>query len=272
MSKSRNRALLHRRLGKMTHHVFAWLAFIFLLTPLLIVVPISFSGGSYLRFPPESYSVRWYENYFAQSGWIDATILSLKVGIVATIISVCVGFLFALGTTRGLKRWAPTLERLAIAPMVIPSIVYSVSMYSLFSSFGLVGSWLGIALAHSILCLPFVVIVLAASLREYDMDQETAAMGLGANRVTAIWRITIPQIRPSLLSAAFLAFITSFDELVVAMFLSGTFGTLPKKMFDNIRLQIDPTIAAVSVLEIVMVIIVMVVLMRLNRANTSQLT
>jgi ABC-type spermidine/putrescine transport system permease subunit II len=97
-------------------------------------------------------------------------------------------------------------------------------------------------------------------------------MGLGASRLTAIRRITIPQIRPSLLSAAFLAFITSFDELVVAMFLSGTFGTLPKKMFDNIRLQIDPTIAAVSVMEILMVILVMAVLMRLNRANVGRLS
>jgi putative spermidine/putrescine transport system permease protein len=261
-----------RKAGAGIHHVFAGLVFLFLLTPLLIVVPISFSGGSYLRFPPESYSTRWYETYFTQDSWIDATILSLQVGVVATIISVSTGFLFALGITRGLGKWGAMLEKVALAPMIVPSIVYSVSMYSLFSSIGLVGNWFGIALAHSILCLPFVVIVLAASLREYDMDQETAAMGLGASRLTAIRRITVPQIRPSLLSAAFLAFITSFDELVVAMFLSGTFGTLPKKMFDNIRLQIDPTIAAVSVMEIIMVILVMAALMRLNRANTGRLT
>jgi ABC-type spermidine/putrescine transport system permease subunit II len=196
----------------------------------------------------------------------------LQVGVVATVISVAVGFLFALGITRGLRKWGPALEKVALAPMIVPSIVYSVSMYSLFSRLGLVGNWFGIALAHAILCLPFVVIVLTASLREYDIDQETAAMGLGASRLTAIRRITIPQIRPSLLSAAFLAFITSFDELVVAMFLSGTFGTLPKKMFDNIRLQIDPTIAAVSVMEILMVILVMIVLMRLNRANVGRLS
>ncbi|MFD2238189.1 ABC transporter permease [Aureimonas populi] len=272
MLNSRRRSFLLRRAGVGIHHVLAWLVFLFLLAPLLIVVPISFSGGAYLRFPPESYSTQWYEAYFAQDSWINATILSLQIGIVATIISVSVGFLFALGITRGLRSWAPTLEKLAIAPMVVPSIVYSVSMYSLFSSLGLVGNWFGIALAHAILCLPFVVIVLAASLREYDMDQEIAALGLGASRLTAIRRITIPQIRPSLLSAAFLAFITSFDELVVAMFLSGTFGTLPKKMFDNIRLQIDPTIAAVSVMEIVMVILVMAVLLRINRANASRLT
>jgi len=261
-----------RRIGNVAHHIFSWVTFLFLLTPLLIVIPISFSGGSYLSFPPKSYSTRWYETYFAQDSWIDATILSLQVGVVATVISVAVGFLFALGITRGLRKWGPALEKVALAPMIVPSIVYSVSMYSLFSRLGLVGNWFGIALAHAILCLPFVVIVLTASLREYDIDQETAAMGLGASRLTAIRRITIPQIRPSLLSAAFLAFITSFDELVVAMFLSGTFGTLPKKMFDNIRLQIDPTIAAVSVMEILMVILVLIVLMRLNRANVGRLS
>jgi putative spermidine/putrescine transport system permease protein len=149
--------------------------------------------------------------------------------------------------------------------------VYSVSMYSLFADLGLVGTWYGIALAHTVLCLPFVIIVLTAGLKEYDIDQETAAIGLGASRLVAIRRITIPQIRSSLFSAAFLAFITSFDELVVAMFLSGTFGTLPKKMFDNIRLQIDPTIAAVSVLEIVMVVVVMFVLLRMNKGKASRL-
>lgn len=250
---------------------FSWLVFLFLVAPLLVVVPISFSGGSYLRFPPDSYSVRWYETYFGSQSWIDATLLSILVGTVATILSVALGFLFALGITRGLRGWSGALEKVALAPMIVPSIVYSVSMYSLFSSLGLVGTWYGIALAHTVLCLPFVIIVLTAGLKEYDIDQETAAIGLGASRLVAIRRITIPQIRSSLLSAAFLAFITSFDELVVAMFLSSTFGTLPKKMFDNIRLQIDPTIAAVSVLEIVMIVIVMFVLLRMNKGKASRL-
>lgn len=259
------------RIWVLVSHAFAGMAFLFLVFPLLIVVPISFSGGSYLRFPPQSYSTRWYEAYFAQESWIDATILSIQVACVATVIAMSVGLPFAIGVTRSLGKVGPIIEKLSIAPMVVPTIVYSVSMYSLFSSLGLVGNWIGIALAHAVLCLPFVIIVIVASLREYDLDQEYAAMSLGANRLTAIRRITLPQIRPALLSAAFLSFITSFDELVVAMFLSGTFGTLPKKMFDNIKLQIDPTIAAISVIEIVVLVVVMAVLIRVNRSNATNL-
>jgi len=258
-------------LGNGLLRIFSWIVFLFLVSPLLVVVPISFSGGSYLRFPPESYSLRWYATYFGSETWIDATLLSVLVGVVATVLSVAFGFLFALGITRGLRKWSGALEKLALAPMIVPSIVYSVSMYALFADLRLVGTWYGIALAHTVLCLPFVIIVLTAGLKEFDIDQETAAIGLGASRLVAIRRITIPQIRSSLFSAAFLAFITSFDELVVAMFLSGTFGTLPKKMFDNIRLQIDPTIAAVSVLEIAMVVIVMFVLLRMNKGKAGRL-
>lgn len=249
----------------MTLTLLAWLTMLFLVAPLIVVVPISFSGGAYLQFPPESYSLQWYRGYFQDPTWIAATFLSLRIALVATVLALVLGFPFALAITRGLKRWGQGLERLSMAPMIVPTIVYSVSVYSLFSDLSLVGNWIGIALAHTVYCFPFAVVVLVAGLRKFDLTQEDAARGLGASRLTAVRRVTIPQIRSSFLSAGFLCFIMSFDELVISMFLSGVFGTLPKKMFDNIRLSIDPTIAAVSVLEITVVIVVMAFLLRMNR-------
>ena len=119
MSHPRSRLKALKWPGKGLLGVFSWLVFIFLVAPLLVVVPISFSGGSYLRFPPDSYSVRWYQTYFGSQSWIDATLLSILVGTVATILSVVLGFLFALGITRGLRRWSGALEKLALAPMIV---------------------------------------------------------------------------------------------------------------------------------------------------------
>ena len=120
----------------------------------------------------------------------------------------------------------------------------------------------GVVLAHTVHAIPFVVLIVAASLRTFDQSQEHAAMGLGASRLGAIWHVTLPQIRPAIVSAAFIAFISSFDELVIAMFLGGTNFTLPKKMFDNILYEIDPTIAAVSVLQIILVSVVLILASR----------
>jgi len=253
------------RIGGIILKLWAYLVFALLLLPLLVVVPISFSGGAYVRFPPTSYSLQWYEAYLGDPAWITATLLSLKIGFASTFLTMLLGLPFALAVTHGLRRWSGALEKLAMAPMIVPTIVYAVSMYALYSDLGLVGNWYGIALAHAVTCLPFVTVVLCAGLRDFDIDQEHAAIGLGASRFVAFWRITLPQIKPSVYSAAFLAFIMSFDELVISMFLSGSFGTLPKKMFDNVRLQVDPTIAAVSVIEIAAVLIIMLILLRYNK-------
>lgn len=260
------------RVGGILLKVWAYLVFAFLLLPLLVVVPISFSGGAYVRFPPTSYSLQWYQAYLGDPAWINATLLSLKIGFASTFLTMLLGLPFALAVTHGLRRWSGVLEKLAMAPMIVPTIVYAVSMYALYSDLGLVGNWYGIALAHAVTCLPFVTVVLCAGLRDFDIDQEHAAIGLGASRLVAFWRITLPQIRSSVYSAAFLAFIMSFDELVISMFLSGSFGTLPKKMFDNVRLQVDPTIAAVSVLEIGAVLISMLILLRYNKNKPATIS
>lgn len=238
------------------------LVFLFLMLPLAIVFPISFSSSPYLRFPPPGWSLRWYRAYIEDPVWIDATLRSLKIAGTATVLAVVMGTLLAFSIVRGRYRGRSLLNQVAVLPMIVPSIVYSIAVYGLFAQLKLIGLWPGIALAHAVLAIPYVTIIVAAGLRTFDLAQEQAAMGLGASRLTAVWRVTMPQIRPSLVSAAFLAFIASFDELVVAMFLGGSNMTLPKKIFDNIMMEIDPTIAAVSVMKITLVTLLLILAAR----------
>ncbi|MBX9749377.1 MAG: ABC transporter permease [Roseococcus sp.] len=229
------------------------LVFTFLMLPLLVVFPISVSSASYMQFPPPGFSWQWYQRYFGDEIWIEATIRSFQVAALCTALAMLLGVPLAFLLVRSKRRGMWMLDRLAAAPIIVPTIILSIAIYSIFARLQLIGVWYGVAIAHTVLALPFVVILVGAGLRGFDQAQEQAAMGLGASWPVAIWRITLPQLRPSLISAAFLAFISSFDELVVAMFLSGAAMTLPKKMFDNIMMEIDPTIAAVSVTQILLV-------------------
>lgn len=241
------------------------LTFAFLMLPLLVLIPISFSAGTYLRFPPPGFSLKWYERYLADPAWIDATWRSLQIGGATTVLSLLIGIPLAFGLVRGTFRGRKLIEAGMSAPMIVPHIVISIAIYGMFSRLGLIGEWYGVAIAHTVLALPFVLIVLVAGLRGFDTNLELAARGLGASRIAAVRTVTLPMLAPSVYSAAFLAFITSFDELVVAMFLSGANMTLPKKMFDTILTEIEPTVAAVSVLQIVLVTVLLILSARVRR-------
>jgi len=243
----------HRRPRGLLLGIAAWSVFAFLMLPLLVVFPISVSSASYLQFPPPGFSWQWFQRYWDDPAWIEATIRSLKVAALCTAIAMLLGVPLSFALVRSRLRIMRVMEQLVATPIIVPHIIFSIAVYAVFARMRLIGSWQGIALAHAVLALPFVVILVSAGLRSFDEAQEQAAMGLGARWPTAVWRVTLPQIRPSLVSAGLLAFISSFDELVVAMFLSGASMTLPKKMFDNIMLEIDPTIAVVSVLQIILV-------------------
>ena len=243
-------------------HAYCALLFAFLTLPMVIVALLSFSASPYLVFPPPGFSLRWYAAYFADPIWIDSTIRSVKVALSTMVGATVLGTLLAFSLVRGRYPGRGFIDQLSIAPLVVPAIVYSVAIYSLFAQLKLIGEWPAIALAHTVHTLPFVVLIVGAALRTFDIAQEQAAVGLGATRFQAITRITLPQIRPALVSAAFLVFISSFDELVIAMFLGGSRMTLPKKMFDNIMNDIDPTIAAVSVLQMGLVVIALVITSR----------
>lgn len=255
------------RPGRLLLAGFAGLVYLFLLLPLLIVFPISFSSAQYLQFPPPGWSLQWYERYLNSPNWLTPTWLSLKVAMATTALSLLLGVPLAFGLTRARFRGRDAIEKLSMAPIIVPTIVLSIALYGLFAKLKLIGAWYGIAIAHTLLALPFVVVLVVAGLRDFDLNQELAALGLGASRWRAVWHVTLPQIRPSLVSAAFLAFISSFDELVVAMFLGGANMTLPKKMFDNIRMEIDPTIAAISALQIVLVSALLALAARFGRGG-----
>jgi len=245
--------------GRLVLYAFSGLVFLFLMLPLFIVFPISFSSASYLQFPPPGWSLRWYEAYVNDPVWIAATFRSLKIAACTTVLATLLGTLLAFSLVRGRYPGREWVNQVSATPLIVPTIIYSVAVYGMFSSLRLIGDWRGIVLGHTVHALPYVVVIMTAALRTFDIAQENAAMGLGASRLRAIWRVTLPQIRPALISAVFLAFISSFDELVIAMFLGGSNMTLPKKMFDNIVNAIDPTIAAVSVLQIVIVSIALLV-------------
>jgi putative spermidine/putrescine transport system permease protein len=239
--------------------------YIFLMLPLLVVFPISLSSAAYMQFPPPGLSWQWYERYLDDPQWIDATVRSLYIAVATGILALALGVPLAFSLVRGKfpGRWL--VDRIALAPLIVPTIIVSVAVYGLFAKLKLIGEWYGLVIAHTVLALPFVVLVMSAGLRDFDRALEQAAEGLGASRTRTLLKITLPLLRPSLVSAGLLAFISSFDELVVALFLAGPNMTLPKKMFDNILMEIDPTIAAVSVMQILLVSIVLVLIGRFGR-------
>jgi putative spermidine/putrescine transport system permease protein len=239
--------------------------YIFLMLPLLVVFPISFSSAAYMQFPPPGLSWQWYERFLDDPQWIDATVRSLYVGAATAILALALGVPLAFSLVRGKFPGLWLVDRIALAPLIVPTIILSIAVYGMFARLKLIGEWYGLVVAHTVLALPFVVLVMSAGLRDFDRGLEQAAQGLGASRTRTLLRITLPLLRPSLVSAGLLAFISSFDELVVALFLAGPNMTLPKKMFDNILMEIDPTIAAVSVMQILLVSIVLMLIGRFGR-------
>lgn len=243
--------------------------YLFLMLPLLVVFPISLSSAPYLQFPPPGLSWQWYERFLDDPQWIDATVRSLQIGVATATLALVLGVPLSFALARGRFPGRQLLDRLALAPIVVPTIIFAVAIYGVFSQLRLIGEWYGLALAHTVLALPFVVLVMVAGLRDFDRSLEQAAEGLGASRWRSLWHITLPLLRPSLISAGLLAFISSFDEVVVALFLAGARMTLPKKMFDNILMEIDPTIAAVSVMQILLVSLVLFLIGRFGRGLSA---
>ena len=166
--------------------------FAFLMLPLIVILPISFTSSDYLGFPPPGFSLRWYQAYFADPLWITATLRSLAIAAAVTVLATVLGTLLAFSIVRGRYPGRAVVSQIATAPLAVPTIVYSVAVYGLFSTLKLVGQWQGIALAHTVHALPFVVLIMGAALRTVDPAQEQAAMGLGASRLGAILRVTLP--------------------------------------------------------------------------------
>lgn len=230
-----------------------WLAVIgttvlfFLILPTLIVIPMSFSDAAYLEFPPKEWSLRWYREYFGSIEWMAATRTSIIAAVLTTLIATPVGALAAYGLHCSSSRIRNAAQIVVVMPIVVPVILIAVGVFHLYAKLGLNYTLPGIVIAHVALALPFVIITVLSGLKGYDFNQELAARSMGASRTRAMLDVTLPQVKFSVQAGAFLAFITSLDEVVVAMLISGgEYATITRRMFNALRDQIEPTIAAIS--------------------------
>ena len=230
-----------------------------LIVPSLIVIPMSFSDSQYLEFPPKNLSLRWYENYFfswkVENGfndWMAATRTSLLVAVLTIFLATPIGTLAAYGLTNSSARVRSILFPIMISPMMVPIILVAIGLFYFYVQFNMVNSIPGLVLGHSLVAMPLVLIIVLSALKNYDMNQEKVARSLGASRTRAFIEITLPQIKFSLVSAGLISFLTSFDEIIISLFVAGgDNSTITRSMFLALRDQIDPTIAAISTILII---------------------
>ena len=240
-------------------YVISFIVLFLLIVPSLVVIPMSFSASQYLEFPPKEWSFRWYENYFfswkVENGfndWMSATWTSVKVAILTIIVATPIGTMAAYGLVNGSSRLSKILFPIFISPMMVPIILVAIGLFYFFVQFKLVGSVFGLVLGHSLVAMPLVLIIVFSALKNYDMNQEKVARSLGATRFRAFREITLPQIKFSIVSASLIAFLTSFDEIIISLFVAGgDNSTITTSMFLALRDQIDPTIAAISTILII---------------------
>jgi putative spermidine/putrescine transport system permease protein len=231
--------------------VFACSVLGFLMLPSLIVVIISFSADRYMSFPPQNWGLTWYREFLSSPEWLAALGVSLRVGLLSSLIALVVGTLasFALHRKEG-AMWS-ALRALLLAPAIVPVVLIAVSTFMLFARAQLDSRLTLVVVAHAALALPFVVITMSAALQSYDFNLDRAARSLGAGPLRCFFTVTLPQLKGSLAASALFGFLTSFDEAVIALFVtSGSSATLAQRMFESLRDDLDPVIAAAATLMI----------------------
>ena len=237
----------------------------YLLAPTLVIVPMSFTQARILSFPPEGFSLQWYGKMFSDRDWTAAMLNSAEVAVLAAILATVLGTLAALALARGRFPGRTLVNGLVLAPLIVPVVIIAIGMFSLYVRWKISGSLVGLVLAHTALAIPFVVVSVSASLRTMDRNLELAAANLGADPRRTFTRITLPIILPGVLAGAIFAFITSWDEVVTAIFLtSARFRTLPVEMWEQVRQVVDPTVAAVAttLLFVTTVLLLLVLVVR----------
>jgi len=238
----------------------------YLLAPTLVIVPMSFTQASILSFPPEGFSTRWYELMLTKPAWSTAIRNSAVVAILTAILATGLGTLAALAMTRGRFPGRALLNGLILSPLIVPVVIIAIGMFSLFVQWRISGSIVGLVVAHTALALPFVIVNVATSLRTIDRNLELAAANLGATPTRTFRRITLPLILPGVFAGAIFAFITSWDEVVVAIFLTtARFRTLPVEMWQQVRQVVDPTVAAVATTLLVVTTALLLLLLVVRR-------
>ncbi len=272
-----NHTPLNYRIWHYTYLTFCFLVFFFLIAPLFVILPLSFNAEQYIHFSskmlaldPEGFSLRWYEDmiYGTKNPWGLATKNSLIIAFFATIGSTILGTVAALGLSSRHMPYKAAFMALLISPMIVPLIISGTAIFFFMAKVGLAATHTGIVLSHIILGTPFVVITVTATLSGFDHSVTRAAASLGSNPVNTFMKITLPLIMPGVISGALFAFVTSFDEVVVVLFLAGLENTtIPIQMWVGLREQLSPTIMAVATCLIIMSTLILVTAELLRRRS-----
>jgi putative spermidine/putrescine transport system permease protein len=244
------------------------LVLFFLMAPILAIVPLSFNSGTFLTYPLEGFSLRWYHEFFTSGPWTRALRNSFIIAPASAALATVLGTMAALGLTRADFPGKGMVMAILLSPMIVPVVIVAVGFYFFFAPLGLTASYTGLIMAHTALGTPFVVITVSATLQSFDVSLARAAASLGANPVLAFFRVILPLIAPGVFSGALFAFATSFDEVVVVLMVAGPEQrTLPREMFSGLRENISPTITAVATVMILVSVIMLASLELLRRRN-----
>ncbi len=234
----------------------------FLILPSLLIIPMSLTSQEVLAFPPRGLSLRLYAIFFGREDWLQTTGQSLIVASLATLLSLLLASTAAYGLSRSTSRWRKPLLLVMISPVFLPLVVIALGFYLYFSLLGLQGTTMALVLAHTAYVTPYLLIMLLAAMRGIDADLETAASTMGAGRITVFTRVTLPLLLPGLASAGLFGFLLSFDELLLALFLTGAeTKTLPVKMYDSIVYEVSPVLAAVATLLTLLALLICLAVM-----------
>lgn len=227
----------------------AWLGYLWLVLPSLIVVPISFGDKNEFIFPPERWSFFLYEKIISDRGWMDSIGLSVVLAVISAVLAVIIGIGAAYAASRSTCSGKGAISGLLLSPMFVPHIVLALGLYLYFGQLKLTGTFLSLIIAHTVLSLPFVIVTLLAGLQQVDVSLENVSRVMGASRLTILRSVTLPLLRPSIVAAGAFAFLLSFDEVVVSYFLaSPAYQPLPVKMYSSIMFELSPVLAAISTL------------------------
>lgn len=248
---------------------FIWLMCLVLIAPIAIVIIVSFSGQSYLKFPPDTLSLRWFRAFFGDARWRDSIWLSAQIALIACAIATTVGFFAAYALSRSQMRGRTLILSIILTPMIVPSVVTAIAIYFMSARIGLVGNIFWLGFCHAVLALPVVLLILLSTLNGVDVNYERAAFSLGASRLRVLTRIVAPLAAPGIASAALFAFLTSFDELIISLFLADVRSqTLPVRIWNSLHLDVEPTIAAVNAFLIAVTGFALVIEALIRRART----
>lgn len=246
--------------------LFAIAVMLFLLLPTLVVIPMSFTNSRSLEFPPSDWSLRWYRAFFESREWLASASVSLKTGILSSIFATALGTAAAYSLRVLGDRHMKSISAMLMIPVMVPIVLIAIGVFYVYALLGLLNSLTGLVLAHTTLGIPFVLIIMLARFATYDLNQERVAQSLGATPITAFFLVTFPQIRFAVFSAALLAFLTSFDEVIIAMFVaSGDMSTMTRRMFTALRDHVDPSIAAISSMLVFVTLVAVFTLQLLER-------